>query len=89
MRAIAALAVAVLAIACPSANPKELKLRCENLEAEYSMSTLYIDESTGRITEIWDADGYEETSQGTFEDGVWSWKVVTDKPLESQALLMT
>ena len=73
MRSIAVLTAAVLATVVSPANAVELKLRCENPQVEYANSTLYIDEVNGRITRIWDADGYRDTSPATFKDGVWRW----------------
>ena len=73
MRSIAVLTAAVLATVVSPANAVTLKLRCENPQVEYANSTLYIDEENGRITQIWDADGYRDTSPATFKDGVWRW----------------
>ena len=70
MKSIAVLTAAVLATVVSPANAVELKLRCENPQVEYANSSLYIDEVNGRITQIWDPTGYEETSPATFEDGV-------------------
>ena len=78
MRSTFILTAAVLATVVGPANAEKLKLRCENPTIEFSKSTIYIDTANGRITEIWDADGYKETSQAKFKDGVWSWVVVTD-----------
>lgn len=78
MRSTVVLTAAVLATVVAPANAEELKLRCENPMAQFSKSTMYIDEVNGSITEIWDADGYKETSPATFKNGVWSWVVVTD-----------
>ena len=78
MRSTVVLTAAVVATVVAPANAEKLKLRCENPTAQFSRSTLYIDEVNGRITQIWDADGYEETSPAKFKDGVWSWVVVTD-----------
>lgn len=58
---------------------KPVVFRCENPEAEFSLSTLVINEGTGQITQTWDADGYKETNPATFKDGVWRWKAVTDE----------
>ena len=73
MRSIAALTAAVLAAVVSPANAEKLKLRCESPLVPSASSTLYIDEVNGRITQIWDRNGYEETSPATFKDGVWRW----------------
>ena len=73
MRSIAVLTAAVLATVVSPANAEKLKLRCENPLVPSASSTLYIDEVNGRITQIWDRNGYEETSPATFKDGVWRW----------------
>ena len=73
MRSIAVLTVAVLATVVSPANAEKLKLRCESPLVPSASSTLYIDEVNGRITQIWDSTGYEETSPATFKDGVWRW----------------
>ena len=73
MRSIAVLTTAVLATVVSPANAEKLKLRCENPQVEYASSTLYIDEVNGRITQIWETTGYEETNPATFKDGVWRW----------------
>ena len=73
MRSIAVLTVAVLATVVSPANAEKLKLRCESPLVPSASSTLYIDEVNGRITQIWDRNGYEETSPATFKDGVWRW----------------
>ena len=73
MRSIAVITAAVLATVVSPANAVKLKLRCENPQVEYANSTLYIDEENGRITQIWDADGYRDTSPATFKDVVWRW----------------
>ena len=73
MRSIAALTAAVLAAVVSPANAEKLKLRCESPLVPSASSTLYIDEVNGRITQIWDADGYEDTSPATFKNGVWGW----------------
>ena len=70
MRSIAVLTAAVLATVVSPANAEKLKLRCESPLVPSASSTLYIDEVNGRITQIWDPTGYEETSPATFEDGV-------------------
>ena len=73
MRSIAVLTAAVLATVVSPANAEKLKLRCESPLVPSASSTLYIDEVNGRITQIWDSTGYEETSPATFKDGVWRW----------------
>ena len=73
MRSIAVLTAAVLATVVSPANAEKLKLRCESPLVPSASSTLYIDEVNGRITQIWDRNGYEETSPATFKDGVWRW----------------
>ena len=73
MRSIAVLTAAVLAAVVSPANAEKLKLRCESPLVPSASSTLYIDEVNGRITQIWDRNGYEETSPATFKDGVWRW----------------
>ena len=73
MRSIAVLTAAVLATVNSPANAEKLKLRCESPLVPSASSTLYIDEVNGRITQIWDASGYEDTSPATFQDGVWRW----------------
>ena len=73
MRSIAALTAAVLAAVVSPANAEKLKLRCESPLVPSASSTLYIDEVNGRITQIWDRNGYEETSPATLKDGVWRW----------------
>ena len=73
MRSIAALTAAVLAAVISPANAEKLKLRCESPLVPSASSTLYIDEVNGRITQIWDRNGYEETNPATFKDGVWRW----------------
>ena len=73
MRSIAVLTAAVLAAVVSPANAEKLKLRCESPLVPSASSTLYIDEVNGRITQIWDSTGYEETSPATFKDGVWRW----------------
>ena len=73
MRSIAVLTAAVLATVVSPANAEKLKLRCESPQVPTASSTLYIDEVNGRITQIWDRNGYEETSPATFKDGVWRW----------------
>ena len=73
MRSIAVLTVAVLATVVSPANAEKLKLRCESPLVPSASSTLYIDEVNGRITQIWDRNGYKETSPATFKDGVWRW----------------
>ena len=73
MRSIAVLTVAVLATVVSPANAEKLKLRCENPLVPSASSTLYIDEVNGRITQIWDSTGYEDTSPATFKEGVWRW----------------
>ena len=73
MRSIAVLTAAVLATVVSPANAEKLKPRCENPLVPSASSTLYVDEVNGRITQIWDADGYEETSPATLTDGVWRW----------------
>ena len=73
MRSTVVLTAAVLATVVAPANAEKLKLRCENPQVEYASSTLYIDEVNGRITQIWDADGYKDTSPATFKNGVWRW----------------
>ena len=73
MRSIAVLTAAVLATVVSPANAEKLKLRCENPLVSPAFSTLYIDEVNGRITQIWDSTGYEETSPATLKDGVWRW----------------
>ena len=73
MRSIAVFTAAVLATVVSPANAEKLKLRCENPLVPSASSTLYIDEVNGRITQIWDSTGYEETSPATFKDGVWRW----------------
>ena len=73
MRSIAVLTAAVLATVVSPANAEKLKLRCESPLVPSASSTLYIDEVNGRITQIWDADGYEETIPATLTDGVWRW----------------
>ena len=78
MRSIAVLTAAVLATVVSPANAEQLKLRCENPQAEYASSTLYIDEVNGRITQIWDSDGQRDNNTATFKDGVWSWLVTID-----------
>ena len=78
MRSTFILTVVVLATVAGPANAEKLKLRCENPTVDFSKSTIDIDEVNGRITEIWDADDYKETSPVKFKDGVWSWVVVTD-----------
>ena len=69
MRSIAALTAAVLAAVVSPANAEKLKLRCESPLVPSASSTLYVDEVNGRITQIWDRNGYEETSPATFKDG--------------------
>ena len=73
MRSIAALTAAVLAAVVSPANAEKLKLRCESPLVPSASSTLYIDEVNGRITQMRDSTGYEETSPATFKDGVWRW----------------
>ena len=73
MRSIAVFTAAVLATVVSPANAEKLKLRCENLLVQSASSTLYIDEVNGRITQIWDSTGYEDTSPATFKEGVWRW----------------
>ena len=73
MRSIAALTAAVLAAVVSPANAEKLKLRCESPLVPSASSTLYIDEVNGRITQIWDSTGYEDTSPATFKEGVWRW----------------
>ena len=73
MRSIAVFTAAVLATVVSPVNAEKLRLRCENPQVEYASSTLYIDEVNGRITQIWDADGYKDTSPATFKNGVWRW----------------
>ena len=73
MRSIAVLTVAVLAPVVSPANPEKLKLRCGSPQIPSAFSTLYIDEVNGRITQIWDSTGYEDTSPATFNEGVWRW----------------
>ena len=73
MRSIAVLTAAVLATVVSPANAEKLKLRCESPLVPSASSTLYIDEVNGRITQIWDSTGYEETSPATFKEGVWRW----------------
>ena len=73
MRSISVLTAAVLATVVSPANAEKLKLRCESPLVPSASSTLYIDEVNGRITQIWDASGYEETSPATFKDGDWRW----------------
>ena len=73
MRSTVVLTAAVLATVVSPANAVELKLRCENPQVEYASSTLYIDEVNGRITQIWDSTGYEDTSPATLKEGVWRW----------------
>ena len=65
MRSIAVLTAAVLATVVSPANAVKLKLRCGNPQVEYANSTLYIDEVNGRITQIWDANVYRNTSPAT------------------------
>ena len=73
MRPIAVITAAVLAtVVCP-ANAEKLKLRCESPQVPSASSTLYVDEVNGRITQIWDDSGYEETSPATYKDGVLRW----------------
>ena len=73
MRSIAVLTVAVLATVVSPANAEKLKLRCGSPQIPSAFSTLYIDEVNGRITQIWDSTGYEDTSPATFKEGVWRW----------------
>ena len=73
MRSIAVFTAAVLATVVSPANAEKLKLRCENPLVPSASSTLYIDEVNGRITQIWDSTGYEDTSPATFKEGVWRW----------------
>ena len=73
MRSIAVLTAAVLATVVSPANAEKLKLRCESPLVPSASSTLYIDEVNGRITQIWDSTGYEDTSPATFKEGVWRW----------------
>ena len=73
MRSIAVLTAAVFAAVVSPANAEKLKLRCESPLVPSASSTLYIDEVNGRITQIWDSTGYEETSPATFKEGVWRW----------------
>ena len=73
MRSIAVLTVAVLATVVSPANAEKLKLRCGSPQIPSPFSTLYLDEVNGRITQIWDSTGYEETSPATLNDGVWRW----------------
>ena len=73
MRSIAVITAAVLATVVSPANAEKLKLRCENPLVPSPSSTLYIDGVNGRITQIWDSTGYEDTSPATFKEGVWRW----------------
>ena len=73
MRSIAVFTAAVLATVVSPANAEKLKLHCENPLVPSASSTLYIDEVNGRITQIWDSTGYEDTSPATFKEGVWRW----------------
>ena len=82
MRFIAINTAAVLATVISPANAEKLKLRCESPLVPSASSTLYIDEVNGRITQIWETTGYEETNPATFKDGVWRW--VGWRPQESR-----
>ena len=73
MRSIAVLTVAVLATVVSPANAEKLELQCGSPQIPSAFSTLYIDEVNGRITQIWDSTGYEDTSPATFKEGVWRW----------------
>lgn len=77
-RFISITAAAFVTASCVS-DTKSLVFRCENPTAEFSISTLVINEGTGQIIQTWDADGYKETNKGTFKDGGWYWKAVTDE----------
>lgn len=79
MKMFAALAVAEFATVSYAVEAKPLVFRCENPDVQLSVSTLVINEGTGQITQTWDADDFTETNKGTFNNGVWSWKVVTDE----------
>ena len=73
MRSIAVFTAAVLATVVSPANAEKLKLRCESPLVPSASSTLYIDEVNGRITQIWDSTGYEDTRPATVKEGVWRW----------------
>lgn len=79
MKMLVFLAAAAFATVSYAVEAKPLVFRCENPEVQFSMSTLVINEGTGQITQTWDADGFSETNKGAFNNGVWSWKVVSDE----------
>ena len=87
MNNIAVIAAATIGTNSYAESPKPIVFRCENPEVQFSLSTLVINERTGEITQTWNADGYQETNQVTFEDGVWSWKVLTDEAAGEQGIV--
>ena len=91
MRSIAVLTVAVLATVVSPANAEKLKLRCENPLVPSASSTLYVDEVNGRITQIWDSTGYEDTSPTTFKEGIgdgWAGDPKSPAGLATSALIV-